>query len=102
MGEREASWLATMAARALARGSVLGTGASKYGGATEVLVIFKLLGPLVQFPCRSHYSRERMSPASTRLSSLSERENTPAMSSSPPFMASADAAITSSTSSEML
>ena len=48
-GDKVASLLATMAAHALAMGSVLGTGADKYG-ATEVLVKFKLLQPPVQFP----------------------------------------------------
>ena len=47
VGERVAPLLATMSAHTLARGSVLGTGAGKYG-ATEVLVIFKLLGPPAQ------------------------------------------------------
>ena len=72
VGERVASLLATMVAHTLARGGVLGMGEGKYG-ATEFLVIFKLLGPPSQFLCRVNSSRERMPPASTRLSSSSER-----------------------------
>ena len=99
--ERVASLLATMVTHSLARGSVLVTGEGKYV-LTEVLVLFKLLGPPIHFPYRMHSSRERMPPDSKRLSSLLERETPPATSSLSSSMASAAAAMTLSTSSEML
>ena len=55
VGDRVVSLLTTMAAHALARGSVIGTGAGKYG-AIEVLVLFNLLGLHIQFPSRTHSS----------------------------------------------
>ena len=101
MGERVASLLVTMAAHTLARGSVLGTGAGKYR-AKEVLVLLKLLGPPVQFPSCTHSSQESMLPDSTRISSSSNIETSPATSSSYSSMASSAAAMTLSTSSGML